>query len=166
MILSCPLIPKLTTKYKTQEWWNNFTYEKRDACMLNSYSHVQLFGTLWVCSLPCSSVHGILQAKIIEWVVKPSSRETSWPKDRTQVSCIAADSLPLSHRGSPEEGDQFSCSVMSTLCNSMNRSTPGLFVHYELPESTQTHVHWVGDAIQPSHPLLSPSPPAPNPSQL
>ena len=47
----------------------------------------------------------------------------------------------------------------------MNRSTPGLPVHHQLPEFTQTHVHWVGDVIQPSHPLLSPSPPAPNPSQ-
>ena len=46
----------------------------------------------------------------------------------------------------------------------MNHSTPGLPVHHQLPEFTQTHVHWVGDAIQPSHPLLSPSPPAPNPS--
>ena len=44
----------------------------------------------------------------------------------------------------------------------MNRSTPGLLVHHQLLESTQTHVHWVGDAIQPSHPLSSPSPPAPN----
>ena len=51
-----------------------------------------------------------------------------------------------------------------TLCNPMNRSTPGLPVHHQLPEFTQTHVHWVGDAIQPSHPLVSPSPPAPNPS--
>ena len=46
----------------------------------------------------------------------------------------------------------------------MNCSTPGLPVHHQLPEFTQTHVHRVGDAIQPSHPLLSPSPPAPNPS--
>ena len=52
-----------------------------------------------------------------------------------------------------------------TLCNLMNRSTPGLPVHHHLPEFTQTHVHWVGDAIQPSHPLSSPFPPAPNPSQ-
>ena len=52
-----------------------------------------------------------------------------------------------------------------TLCNPMNRSTPGLSVHHQLPEFTQTHVHRVSDAIQPSHPLLSPSPPAPNPSQ-
>ena len=52
-----------------------------------------------------------------------------------------------------------------TLCDPMNRSTPGLPVHHHLPEFTQTHLHRVGDAIQPSHPLLSPSPPAPNPSQ-
>ena len=52
-----------------------------------------------------------------------------------------------------------------TLCNPMNRSTPGLPVHHQLPEFTQTHVHRVRDAIQPSHPLLSPSAPAPNPSQ-
>ena len=51
------------------------------------------------------------------------------------------------------------------LCNPMNCSTPGLPVHHQLQESTQIHVHWVSDAIQPSHPLLSPSPPAPNPSQ-
>ena len=42
-----------------------------------------------------------------------------------------------------------------TLCDPMNCSMPGLPVHYELPESTQTHVHWVGDAIQPSHPVIS-----------
>ena len=51
------------------------------------------------------------------------------------------------------------------LCNPMNCSMPGLPVHHQLPEFTQTHVHRVGDAIQPSHPLLSSSPPAPNPSQ-
>ena len=47
-----------------------------------------------------------------------------------------------------------------TLCDPMNRSTPGFPVHHQLLELTQTHVHWVGDAIQPSHPLSSPSPPA------
>ena len=52
-----------------------------------------------------------------------------------------------------------------TLCEPMNRSMPGLPVHHQLPEFTQTHVHGVSDAIQPSHPLSSPSPPAPNPSQ-
>ena len=52
-----------------------------------------------------------------------------------------------------------------TLCDPMNPSTPGLPVHHQLLEFTQTHVHWLGDDIQPSHPLSSPSPPAPNPSQ-
>ena len=57
---------------------------------------------------------------------------------------------------------QFSSVTQScpTLCDSMNCSMPGLPVHHQLPEFTQTHVHWVGNAIQPSHPLLSPSPPA------
>ena len=63
------------------------------------------------------------------------------------------------------------CSVSSvaqscpTLCNPMNRSMPGLPVHHQLLEFTQTHVHRICDAIQPSHSLSSPSPPAPNPSQ-
>ena len=52
-----------------------------------------------------------------------------------------------------------------TLCDPMNHSTPGLPVHHHLPEFIQSHVHEVGDAIQPSHPLSSPSPYAPNPSQ-
>ena len=64
-------------------------------------------------------------------------------------------------------GLQFSSVAQScpTLCDPMNRNTPGLPVHHQLLEFTQTHVHRVGDAIQPSHPLSSPSHPAPNPSQ-
>ena len=63
---------------------------------------------------------------------------------------------------------QFSSVAQScpTLCDPMNRRTPGLPVHHQLPEFTQTHAHRVGDAIQPSHPLLSPPPPGPNPSQV
>ena len=62
---------------------------------------------------------------------------------------------------------QFSSFAQScpTLCDPMNCSTPGLPVHHQLPEFTQTHIHQVGDAIQPSHPLSSSSPPARNPSQ-
>ena len=74
------------------------------------------------------------------------------------------------------KGDQPGCSFSSvqfssviqscpTLCDPMNRSTPGLPVYHHLPELTQTHVHRVSYVIQPSHPLSSPSPPAPNPSQ-
>ena len=57
---------------------------------------------------------------------------------------------------------QFSSVAQSclTLCDPMNHSTPGLPVHHQLLESTQTHAHWVGDAIWPSYPLSSPSPPA------
>ena len=71
------------------------------------------------------------------------------------TSCHASDSV------------QFSSVAQScpTRCNPMNHSMPGLPVHHQLPEFTQTHVHRVSDAIQPSHPLSSPSPPAPNPSQ-
>ena len=62
---------------------------------------------------------------------------------------------------------QFSSVAQScpTVCHPMNCSMPDLPVHHQLPEFTQTHIHQVGDAIQPSHPLSSPSPPAPNPSQ-
>ena len=63
---------------------------------------------------------------------------------------------------------QFSSVAQScpTLCDPMNHSTPGLPVHHQLPEFTQTHVHRVSDAIQPSHPLSSPSPPAPIPPSI
>ena len=62
---------------------------------------------------------------------------------------------------------QFSSVARSwlTLCDPMDYSIPGFPVHHQLPELAQTHAHWVGDAIQPSHPLLSPSPPALNLSQ-
>ena len=62
---------------------------------------------------------------------------------------------------------QFSSVAQScpALWDPMNRSTPGLPVHHQLPEFTQTHAHRVGDAIQPSHPLSSPSPPVPSTSQ-
>ena len=68
---------------------------------------------------------------------------------------------------SSDEFSQFSSvtQLCLTPCNPVDCSTPGLPVHHQLPEVTQTHVHRVGDAIQPSHPLSSPSPPASDPSQ-
>ena len=70
------------------------------------------------------------------------------------------------HRMSIKRVVQFSSAQSClTLCNPMSSSTPGLPVHHQLSESTQTNVHWVGDAIQPSHPLSSPSPPTLNLSQ-
>ena len=67
----------------------------------------------------------------------------------------------------PRPSVQFSSVAQScpTLCDPMNRSMPGLPVHHQLPEFTQTHIHRVSDPILPSHPLSSPSSPAPNPSQ-
>ena len=85
--------------------------------------------------------------------------------------CFSLGLLPIQLLWTPEyrlsESVQFSsvAQLCPTLGNAMNRSTPGLPVHHQLPEFTQTHVHWVSDAIQPFHPLSSPSPPAPNPSQ-
>ena len=60
---------------------------------------------------------------------------------------------------------QFSRSVVSDSLRPMNCRTQGLPIHHQLPEFNQTHVHWISDAIQPSHPLSFPSSPAPNPSQ-
>ena len=93
------------------------------------------------CSLPGSSVHGIFQARVLECVAIAFSVKQS----SVQLSSVT-QSCP-------------------TLCDPMNRSTPGLPVHHQLSEFTQTHIHRVSDAIQPSHPLSSPSLPAPNPSQ-
>ena len=89
------------------------------------------------------------------------------------VAQIMNSLLPNSHlnwrkSGTPlDQSVQFSsvAQLCPTLCHPMNSSTPGLPVHHQLPEFTQIHVHWVSDAIQPSHPRLSPSPPAFNISQ-
>ena len=79
-------------------------------------------------------------------------------------SSILAWRIPWTEKS---DGLQFRsvAQLCPTLCYPMNHSTPGLPNYHQLPESTQTHAHQDGDAIQPSHPLSSPSPPAPNPSQ-
>ena len=93
------------------------------------------------CSPPGSSIRGIFQARVLEWGAIAFS--VFFPS--VQFSSVT-QSCP-------------------TLCDPMNHSTPGLPVHHQLPEFTQIHVHRVSDAIQPSHPLSSSSPPTPNPSQ-
>ena len=94
------------------------------------------------------------------------SSTENWIKDLLKMAphIRTRPSFPLSQSLSSV---QFSSATQScpALCNPMNCSTPGLPVHHQLQEFTQTHVHRVGDAIQPSHPLSSPSPPASNPSQ-
>ena len=119
-----------------------------------------------VSSPPGSCTRAISQARIPERVATSFSRGI-FPThgSNLHIQCLQlwqANSLPLSH-----QGVQFSSVTQSylTLCDPMNGSTPGLPVHHQLPEFTQTHIHRVSDAIQPSHPLSSPSPPAPNPSQ-
>ena len=90
--------------------------------------------------------------------------------ERTDAKAEAPILWPPATRSQLIEKDasvQFSsvAQLFPTPCDPMNCSTLGLPVHHQLPEPTQTHVHWVGDAIQPSHPLSSPSPPAFNLSQ-
>jgi len=123
-------------------------------------SCVQLFCDPMDCSPPGSSVYWILPANILEWVAILFSRESSWPRDWTQVSCFAGRFFTT---WATREALHIFCSVAQscpTLCHPIDCSTPGLPVHHQLPEPTQTHVHHIRDAIQPSHPLSSPSPPA------
>ena len=107
---------------------------------------------------------------------KPVSRKLCWfvsVKGGVQsellhlVYCLNSAPCSLRERVWVYREVQFSSVAQScpTLCDPMNRSTPCLPVHHQLPEFTQTCIHRVHDAIQPSHPLSSPSSPAPNPSQ-
>ena len=125
------------------------------------------------CSLPGSSVHGISQARILEWVAISFSRGSSWPRDQTRGSCIGRRTLlPLSHQGRVKcsEVKEDCCysvaQLCRTLCNPMDCSTPGLPVIHHLLELAQTHVQWVSDAFQSSCPLLFLTPRAFNLSQL
>ena len=90
-----------------------------------------------------------------------------WKKNRKIIYICITDSLCCTAVINTILSVQFSSLTQScpTLRDPMNRSAPGLPVHHQLLEFTKTHVHRVSDAIQPSHPLSSPSPPAPNPSQ-
>ena len=94
---------------------------------------------------------------------RPSAAPPYQPARCTRANSKASESFTLYWIGF----DQIRSVAQScpTLCDTMNRRMPGLPVHHQLPEFTETHVHWVSDAIQPSHPLLSPSPLAPNPAQ-
>ena len=130
--------------------------------------HAQLCPTLcnhMDCSLLGSSVHGIFQVRILEWVAISSSRGSSHCRDRTHVSSVSCIGRQILCYWATWEAVsvQFSsvAQLCPTLCEPMNHSTPGLPVHHQLPEFTQTHIHRVSDAIQPSHPLSTPSPPAP-----
>ena len=121
------------------------------------------------CSPPDSSVHGIFQSRILEWVAMPSSTGSSQSRNQTLVcyiSCIIAGGFFTT---SPAWEALICChSVVEscpTLCHSIDCSIPWFPVLHYLLVFYQTHVHWVDAAIQPSHPLSSPFPPALNLSQ-
>ena len=97
--------------------------------------------------------------RVKENFVFPYTTHKIKKQNKTKLLSDNFDSVMFTHFSSVTQ----SC---LTLCDPMNRSTPGLPVHHQLPEFTQTHVHRVGDAIQPSHPLSSPFPPAPNPPSI
>ena len=94
--------------------------------------------------------------------------QTVSPKLRIfyQYRCLKSFVSPMSDFSQFHVQFSSVAQLCPTLCDPMNCSTPGLPVHHQFPEFTQTHVHRVGDAIQPSHPLSSPSPTAPNPSHV
>ena len=118
------------------------------------------------CSLPGSSV-GFSRQEYWSGLPFPSSGDLPDSRIEPGSPALQVDSLLSKPPGKPfSVSDQIrSDQLRPTLCDPMNRSTPGLPVHHQLPEFTQTHVHRFSDAIQPSHPLSSPSPPALNPSQ-
>ena len=104
----------------------------------------------------------------IHRVSDPAISSSVIPFSSGPQSLPASESFPMSQLFAQIISSvQFSLVAQSspTLCHPMNRSMPGLPIHHQLPEFTQTHIHRVSDAIQPSHPLSSPSPPAPNRSQ-
>ena len=91
--------------------------------------------------------------------------DRKWLAQTLKKRCKAEMPVAMEIQQLSTEWDSVQFSSVPTLCHPMNRSTPGLPVYHQLPEFTQTHVHRVSDAMQPSHPLSSPFPPAPNPSQ-
>ena len=99
----------------------------------------------------------------ISWKCFLCVASAGWGVLNVLINCRGAR-LPDSHFGLSVQFSSVTQSCL-TLCSPMNRSTPGLPVHHQLPEFIQTHIHCVSDGIQPPHSLLSPSPPAPNPSQ-
>ena len=123
--------------------------------------------TPWVYSNSCPSsqwCHPAISSSVIPISFCPQSFPASGTFPMSQLFVPGAKVLEFQLQ---HQSFQFSSVARRclTLCDPMNRSTLGLPVHHQLPEFTETHVHRVSDAIQPSHPLSSPSPPAPNPSQ-
>ena len=119
-------------------------------------------------SLVCCSPWGRKESDMIEHTTTLEFLSSEKGKDNG-IQFLTQEVVRAGHGGFLEASGSVSVSSVAqscpTLCDLMNRNTPGLPVYHKLLEFTQTHAHGVGDAIQPSHPLSSPSPPAPNPSQ-
>ena len=134
----------------------------------SSCSCAQIFLTSWIVCYQASLSMGFSRQEYWSGLPFASPGDLPDPGIEPCSPILQADSLPSEPPGTPIFMYQFH-SVQSLsrvlLCNPMNCSMPGLPVHHQLQEFTQTYVHQVGDAIQPSHLLSSPSPPAPNPSQ-
>ena len=127
------------------------------------FGHSVLFcflATLWTVFPQASLSMGFPREEYWSELLLPSPGDRPSPGIKPGSPALQTDSLSLSHQESSMECVQFSsvAQMCPTLCDPMNSRMPGLPVHHPLLESTQTHVHWVGDAIQPSHPLSSPSP--------
>ena len=107
------------------------------------------------------ATHSSIVAWRIPWTEEPGGLQSM------ELQRVTTERLGTPTNSALLEHSEFSSVAQSclTLCNPMDCTMPGLPVHHQLPELTQTHVHRVGDAIQPSHPLLSPSPPTFNLSQ-
>ena len=140
------------------------------SCLLSRFTRGCLCATLWTVARQAPLSRGVSRQKY--WSGLPCPPPGHLPSPGTEPTLLmspAGGSFTINTTWEAHvfSSVQFSSVTQScsTLCDPMNRSTPGLPVHHQLPEFTQTHVHPVSDAIQPSHPLSSPSPPAPNLSQ-
>ena len=142
----------------------------KDGIVFVRLSHVQLFVTPWTgaCTVPCPSQSariGSNSCLLSQCCYLTISSSATCFSSCPQSFPASGSFLTIWLFASVSQSVSSMAQSCPTLCNPMNRTTPGLPVHHQLPEFTHTHVHRVSDAIQASDPLLSPSPPAPNPSQ-
>ena len=137
-----------------------FKINRISVVIVQSLSRVRFFATPWTVAYQAPPSRGFSRQEYWSGLPFPSPGDLPDPGIEPRPPVLEADALTSEPPGKPSSVTQ----LCPTLCDPVNRSMPGLPVHHQLLEFTQTHVHRVGDAIQPS-PLLSPSPSAPNPSQ-
>ena len=136
---------------------------------VKSLSRDRLFVTPWTAAYRAPPSMGFSRQEYWSGLPFPSPGDLPNPGIKPRPPTLQADALPSEPPGKYLEYSYCCCSVAQfclTLCDPMDCSMPGFPVLHHLPELAQTYVHRVSDAIPPSHPLLSPSPPAFNLSQL